>query len=219
METTKMASEKIKRLVLLAMFSAIIVLLAVTPIGFINLGFIKATIVHIPVIIGSLFLGPKVGAVLGFVFGATSLLNNTLYPAISSFAFSPFIPVPGQSTGSPWALLICFGPRILVGVVPWYIYQLSKRLIKDKRLNFLPLAIAGIAGSATNTLLVMHLIYFLFRDEYAAVRGVAQKAVYAVITTIIVGHGIPEAVLASILTASIGRALFLVVNKNQSFLG
>ena len=71
------------------MFSAIIILLAVTPIGFINLAFIKATIVHIPVIIGSLLLGPKLGAVLGFVFGVTSLINNTLNPAISSFVFSP----------------------------------------------------------------------------------------------------------------------------------
>ncbi|NLW59413.1 MAG: ECF transporter S component [Firmicutes bacterium] len=216
MATTQKASESIKRLVLLAMFSAIIILLAVTPIGFINLAFIKATIVHIPVIIGSLLLGPKLGAVLGFVFGVTSLINNTLNPAISSFVFSPFIPVPGRSTGSPWALVICFVPRILVGVVPWYIYRLAKKWVKEERLNFIPLALAGIVGSATNTLLVMHLIYFLFRDEYAAIRGVAQKAVYGIISAIIVGHGVPEAVLACILTTAITKALLIVLHKDSA---
>ena len=57
-----------------ALFGAIIVLLAFTPfLGYIPLGFTRATIIHIPVIIGSLLMGPKKGAVLGLVFGATAL--------------------------------------------------------------------------------------------------------------------------------------------------
>ena len=204
-----------RKLVLFSMFSAIIFLLAFTPIGFINLGFIKATIVHIPVIIGSIMLGPIMGAGLGCMFGITSLISNTISPVISSFVFSPFMPVPGLSNGSPWALLICFVPRILVGVFPWFVYRLGQRIIKNK-LNFVPLTIAGILGSMTNTLLVMHLIYFLFKDEYANVRGIAQNAVYGVITTIIVGNGIPEAIVAGILTTLICKALFAALGKQRS---
>ena len=64
-----------------ALFGAIIVLLAFTPfLGYIPLGFTRATIIHIPVIIGSLLMGPKKGAVLGLVFGATSFINNTMNP-------------------------------------------------------------------------------------------------------------------------------------------
>ena len=212
---TNSVSIKTKELVILSMFSAIIVLLSATPIGFINLGFIKATIIHIPVIVGSIIMGPRMGSVLGLVFGMTSLINNTMTPVVSSFVFSPFIPVPSMSSGSPWALLICFVPRILVGIVPWYIYQLSRKLIKNKKLDFIGLTIAGVVGSATNTLLVMNLIYLLFKEEYATIRGVAHDAVYGIITSIIIVNGVPEAIVAGILTTFICKTLLLVKGKND----
>lgn len=75
-----------------ALFAALIIILAFTPfLGYIPLGFTRATIIHIPVIIGSLMLGPKNGAFLGFVFGMTSLINNTVNPTATSFVFTPSI--------------------------------------------------------------------------------------------------------------------------------
>ena len=56
-----MKNEKIQGLVLAALFTAIIVVMTFTSLGYIPLGVINATIIHIPVIIGSLFLGPKKG--------------------------------------------------------------------------------------------------------------------------------------------------------------
>ena len=106
---------RVQALVVLAMFTAILFLLTFTPIGMIDLPIIKATVLHVPVIIGALLLGPKKGAFLGGMFGLASLLKNTLVPNLSSFAFSPLIPVPGLDRGSPWALVVCFVPRILVG--------------------------------------------------------------------------------------------------------
>ena len=206
--------ESTKQLALLSMFAAIIVLLAFTPIGFIQLPFIKATIVHVPVIIGSIMLGPQMGGLLGGIFGLASLINNTIFPTISSFVFSPFIPLPGTDRGSFLALLICFIPRVLVGVFPWFAYHGLQKLIKKKN-NTIALAIAGIVGSITNTLLVMHLIYFLFQDSYATVRAVTVDAVYSVIVTIILTNGIPEAIVASVLSAAICKAL-MALNLNQS---
>lgn len=56
-------------MVQVALFAALIIILAFTPfLGYIPLGFTRATIIHIPVIIGCLLLGPKKGALLGFVF-------------------------------------------------------------------------------------------------------------------------------------------------------
>ena len=53
-------SDKVLGLVQLALFSAIIIIMAFTPfLGYIPLGFTRATIIHIPVIIGSILLGPK----------------------------------------------------------------------------------------------------------------------------------------------------------------
>jgi uncharacterized membrane protein len=184
-----------KQLTLMGMFVAIILVMAFTPIGFIQLPFIKATIVHIPVIIGSIMLGAKYGSILGSLFGLTSMINNTMNPVISSFAFSPFIPLPASDHGSPYALIVCFVPRILVGIVPWLVYTGLKKLLNNK-LDALCFTVSGVAGSFTNTLLVMHLIYFFFRDSYAAVRNVAIEAVYNVILSIIAANGIPEAIVA-----------------------
>ncbi len=192
---------KVKQLSLMGLFTAIIFVLAFTPFGYIQLPFIKATIIHIPVIIGSILLGARHGSVLGFLFGLTSLINNTITPTISSFVFSPFILIPTTGSGSPLALIICFIPRILVGILPAIAYRGIKKLCGG-RFEVISLAISGVIGSLTNTLLVMSLIFFLFKDAYASVKNVASDAVYTVILSIIAVNGIPEAIAAGILTAA-----------------
>ncbi len=206
MEDIMKLNKSARKISLLGMFTAIIFILTFTPIGFIQLPFIKATIVHIPVIIGSIILGPGSGAVLGFMFGISSLINNSVAPAISSFAFTPLVPVPGTDNGSPLSLLICFVPRILVGIIPWFVFKGLEKVFKN-RAGVLTLGMAGIAGSLTNTLLVMHLIFFLFKDAYANVREVSADAVYNVILGIIAANGIPEAIMAGILTAAVCKAV------------
>lgn len=195
-----------QNIVIISLFASIIFILAYTPIGFIQLGFIKATIIHIPVIIGSILLGPKKGAFLGFLFGVTSFISNTATPVIMSFVFSPLIPVPGSDKGSPMALIICFIPRILVGVVPYYICRVIHSLTKGK-MNFVTYTIAGIAGAATNTLLVMNGIYLLFRDSYAAARNIPIDTAYHAVLAVIFTNGIPEALVAGIIVASVCQAL------------
>ncbi|PWM43236.1 MAG: ECF transporter S component [Clostridiales bacterium] len=202
-------------LVITAIFIAIILILAFTPIGFIQLGFIKATIIHIPVIIGSILLGPKIGAGLGALFGLTSLISNTISPAVLSFVFSPLIPVPGTDSGSWLSLIICFIPRILVGIVPYYVYKLLLKISKNKlRLDWVFLSVSGIVGSMVNTLLVMNLIFFLFHDSYAYVKSITVDMVYGAVMTVVAVNGIPEAIVAGIITAAMGKVLFkMKMNK------
>lgn len=201
-----MQNKKTTNLVLLALFAAIIFILAFTPIGYIQLGVIKATIIHIPVIVGSVLLGPKKGAVLGFFFGLTSLISNTFTPVLMSFAFSPLIPVFGSDKGSLMALFICFLPRIMVGIVPYYVYLLLDNLFHNK-CKLLTFTVAGILGSFTNTLLVMNGIYFVFKDSYAAARSIPLETVYSAVLAIILGNGIPEAIVAGIVTSALCKAL------------
>ena len=128
-----MKNEKTYELVLTALFTAIIIIMAFTPLGYIPLVVINATIIHIPVILGALFLGPKKGAFLGFVFGLTSFINNTFKAVTpSAFVFSPILAanVVGVS-GIFKSLYICFVPRILVGIVPYYVYLLVRMLLRN----------------------------------------------------------------------------------------
>ena len=122
----------VMEMAVLGLFIAIIILMAYTPIGLIDLPVIKATILHVPVIIGAILLGPKEGAILGLTFGLTSMIKNTSAPSLLSFAFSPLIPVPGAERGSLWAVVICLLPRVLVGVIPALIASAAKYIVLQR---------------------------------------------------------------------------------------
>lgn len=205
--TTSTTMSKTKGLVQMAVFSALIVILAFTPfIGYIPLGFTRATIIHIPVIIGSLMLGPKKGAVLGGIFGLTSFINNTINPTLTSFVFTPFYSL-GDYSGGIGSVIICFVPRILIGVIPFYVYHLVKKISRNDGVSSMGLILAGLSGALTNTLLVMNLIFVFFCDAYASANGVSASAVYTFILGVIGMNGVPEAIVAAIITLVIGRNL------------
>ena len=119
-----MRNTKTAELVLTALFAAIIIIMAFTPLGYIPLVVINATIIHIPVILGALFCGPKKGGFLGFVFGLTSFIKNTVMPSsLSAFVFSPVLAASMVGTSGIFkSAFICFVPRILVGILPYYVY-------------------------------------------------------------------------------------------------
>ena len=198
----------IKVLVLTSLFSAIIIIMAFTPLGYIPLGVINATIIQIPVIIGSLFCGPRQGAFLGFLFGFTSFLKNTIMPAtLSAFVFSPVLAASMFGIkGVLYSTFICFVPRVLVGVLPYFIYKAMKKILKWKSVNF---AVAGVVGAFTNTFLVMGSIYVLYKDAYAAAQGIDPSAVLGVIGGIIGFNGVIEAILSGIIVSAVG----VVLNK------
>ena len=210
-------NKKTFKMVLTALFMAIVIMMAFVPnLGYINLVVIKATLIHVPVIIGSIVLGPQMGAVLGATFGLTSLINNTINPSLLSFAFSPFYSM-GDVGGNFFSIIICFVPRILVGVVPHYVYKGLMALMKNfKGKKMVALPVAGVAGALTNTLLVMNMIYFFFRDEFAAAKSIAVEAVYDVILGIIAANGIPESIVAAVLGTVISMVLLRMMPKENS---
>lgn len=205
---------KTKQLTLTAIFMSIILLFSFTPLGFINLGFIKATLVHVPVIIGAIILGPRIGAFLGLTFGILSIVINTTAPSVLSFAFSPFIPVLGTNETSLWALVIALVPRVLTGVIPFYVFRwLQKKEIKSNTALF----IAGVSGSLINTILVMNLIYFVFQDAYATAKQMEIGAgLYKAVLSVILINGVPEALIAGIATSAVASILLKVYHKNRT---
>ena len=209
---------KTQCLVLTGMFGAIIFMLTFTPIGFVQIPLIgSATIMHIPVIIGAIMMGPKYGAILGFLFGLSSLIfASTQSIALNAFAFTPFRVVPGTDSGSPLSLLIAFGPRILVGVVtPLVFWGLMK--ILPKRLESISIAVAAVVGSMTNTILVLHMLYFIFREPWSYARAGAEvlspQITYAFIASTIAMFGVPEAIVAAIVTPAVCLVLFMIARR------
>lgn len=213
-----MNNKKTLSMVMTALFMAIVIIMAFVPnLGYINLIVIKATLIHVPVIIGSIVLGPKKGAVLGATFGVTSLINNTFNPSLLSFAFSPFYSI-GDIGGSPWSLVIALVPRILAGIVPYYAYTGIRKLLHSRKgSQAVALPIACALGSFTNTLLVMNMIYLCFDEEFAAAKNIATDAVYGAILGIIAVNGIPEAIVAIVLGSAVSMALLRFLPQTTRF--
>lgn len=192
-----------------ALMAAIIILLANTPLGMIQLPIIKATTIHIPVIIGAILFGPLAGSILGGVFGICSMISNTTAPTLLSFAFSPFLSTTGIPGGLK-AIWVSVGCRILIGLLSGWLWIALKRL---KLHDFLALPITGFVGSMVNTVFVMGSIYFLFAQQYAAAKQVAVTAVFGLVMATVGTSGIPEAIAAAILVTAIGKALIKAIGR------
>jgi len=195
-------------MVSVALMAAIVIVLANTPLGMIQLPIIKATTVHIPVIIGAILLGPAAGAILGAVFGICSLISNTIAPTLLSFAFSPFL--ANNLAGVFKALWISVGCRILIGVVAGWLWIVFQKLHLS---TWIALPITGFMGALTNTVCVMGSIYKLLAIEYAAAQNVAMDAVWGLIMGTVTASGIPEAIAAAVLVTALGKALLTLLRK------
>lgn len=196
---------------LLAMLSGILLVMGMTGIGFIPLPVIKATTMHIPVILGAILLGPKAGAALGAVFGLCSIWANTTAPGLLSFAFSPFMSTEGLA-GVAKSLWIALGCRMLFGYIAGWLWKLFK---KGLHKEYAALPITAAVATICHTLLVMGSIYFLLTQQYAAAKNVAVSAVFGLIMGTVTASGIPEAVVAAILVTVIGKALLRLMERTN----
>lgn len=191
-----------------ALMMAIVILLANTPFGMIQLPVIKATTVHIPVILGAILLGPLAGSILGATFGICSMISNTLAPTLLSFAFSPFMSMTGL-VGVVKALWISVGCRIMIGLVTGWLWIFFKKVNLN---GLIALPVTGFTGSMVNTVFVMGSIYLLFASQYADAKNVGIDAVWGLIMVTVTASGIPEAIVAAILVALIGKVMQRLVN-------
>jgi len=122
----------VRKMTVIGVLGAISVVLGMTPLGFIPVGPTRATIMHIPVIIGALMEGPLVGGLVGLIFGLFSIYQAITMPTPVSFVFlNPLVSVL---------------PRILIGIVSYYSYNALKKLGNKKTIGLLYLIWIGIVG-------------------------------------------------------------------------
>lgn len=193
----------------LAMLCGLLIVMGMTGIGFIPLPIIKATTMHIPVILGAVLLGPTAGAVLGTVFGLCSIWANTVTPGLLSFAFSPFMTNEGL-VGAVKSIWIALGCRILFGLITGWLWKLAKKLLKH---DYLALPVTASVSTICHTILVMGSIYVLLAQQYAEAKNVGITAVFGLVMGTVTASGIPEAIAAAILVTVIGKALISVTAR------
>ena len=183
-----------RQIAIIGMLSAISIVLGASGIGFIPLPMAKATIMHIPVIIGAVLEGPVVGAIAGLIFGIFSIIQNMTAPSQLSFAFmNPLVSVL---------------PRILIGITAYYAYKIP--FIKK---DILKTGISAVVGTITNTAGVLGMIYLLYAPQYAAATNIELSSVRTVILGIAVTNGLPEIAVSVALSIPIVLAVKKVLKK------
>jgi uncharacterized membrane protein len=163
-----------RRIVVTGVLSAIAILLGVTALGFIPVPTAagNATILHIPAVLGGVLEGPVVGCFVGLIFGITSFLHS-----------------PNVFFKDP---LVSILPRLFIGVVSYYVYVGIKSGIRNEVLKeWIALPITGFIGSATNTILVLLMIFLRFHWSMSTVLTVAFV------------NGLPEAIVSAIITTAV----------------
>jgi len=190
------------RTLFITQFAALLAIEAIISLiptlGSIPIGPVVATLSAIPVIITAIVLGPKAGAVMGFAFGVFSFIwHSFMSPGAFSFIFTPITPVDEYS-GNILSLVICFVPRILIGVVA----GCTNRYFPRRSEGNAPVryAVSALLGSATNTALVLGGIALFFGDKYETL---LEKALGLLIGTIVLTNGIPEMIAAVVITIAV----------------
>jgi len=151
-----MNHSKTRTLALLGVLTAIILLMAFTPIGYLRLGFVEITFIMIPVVVGAVVLGPAGGAILGCVFGLTSFFQ--------CFGMSQF-GVMLLTVNPIYAFIVCVVSRFFAGWLPGLIFKGLKRRKPGAMWTYMA---ACFSGSFFNTLLFVGLLAILYRDTMLA---------------------------------------------------
>lgn len=177
--------KKLVRLIMCALFSALIVVMTFTPyLGYITVGPIEITTLHIIVIFAAAVLGQGYGTIVGGVWGITCIMRAF------QFGIIPF--------QNPMVSLV---PRMLVGLVAGIVFY---ALSKTKCPKPVSLGITAFAGTLTNTVLVLSFLK-LFKG-FEAIFGEGAKVLDTIIGTLIGTNGLLELTAAIIIVPSLYMA-------------
>lgn len=180
----------VRSITIIGVLSSICMALGLTPLGFIPLGVVNATTMHIPVIIGGILEGPFVGGMVGLIFGIFSIIQAITKPTPLSFVF--------------YNPIIAILPRVLIGVVSYYSYAFLKKHIKKTEVS---LFVSAVLASLVNTFGVLGGIYIFYAKRYAETLNINFNGVKAAIATVGITNGIPEAIIAGIIVTAVVKAI------------
>lgn len=193
-----------KTLTQMALLTAIILLMAFTPLGYLRTGVIEITFIMIPVVIGAILLGPGAGAILGGVFGLTSFAQ--------CFGMSGLGAVLLQVNWF-YTLVVCLVPRVLMG---WLSGLIFKGLYKVDKTRLASFAVASLSGAVLNTIFFVSALGLLF---YNTVLGMATESgisVLAFLLSFITLNSILECAACLIVGTAIAKTLYKTVHKEEA---
>jgi len=187
----------VRDFVVLSLIAGILLLMAYTPLGYLNIGPLAITFNMIPVAIAAIALGPKGGAIAGAVFGLTSFLQCIGVGGTSAMGAALFNIQPVL------AFVQRFVPRVLDGFLIGYIYRFMKKRCHVS----LACSVTGFFAAFLNTLFFMSALVLLFgRTDYMQ-ELIAGRNVIVFICVFVGVNAVFEMIAATVITGAVGLAL------------
>ena len=157
-------SKKTKKLTVLALLTAIVVVLQALAIS-IRFGVFTITLVLAPIIVGAALYGAAAGAWLGFVFGVVVVLTDA----------GPFLAVSVIGT-----IITCVSKGVLSGLAAGAVYRLL-----EKKNSLVASICAGICAPVVNTgvfLIGCRLFFYDTVAAWGAAVGFENTALYMIVS-------------------------------------
>lgn len=186
-----------KKMVELAIFIAIIILMSFTPLGYMKLFAVDITLIVIPVAVGAVALGPTAGAILGLVFGFTSFV----------LSFSSALGALMLDISPIYRVITCIVPRVLCGWLTGIVYIGMK---KSKKMSKIAIPVANLACPIFNTIFFMtSLLIFYYNTPVVQDLATSMKVFNPVaFAFVFVGmNAVIEAVACFVIGTAITKAV------------
>lgn len=174
-----------KRLVLLSMFIAIIIVQSMVPfLGYVTIGVVSITLIQLTVAISAILLGNRAGLMTGFAWGLLSFTRSWT---------SPSSPLEALMFHNPFIAIL---PRILVGLLAGIAYN----VVSKRKNEILAASVSGLIASVTNTILVLGLSAFFFIGLHATMGSVSGTQWAWLLLGIAGNNGIFEGIFSFVVT-------------------
>lgn len=190
------------RLTQLAMLSAVIIVMAFTPLGYFKyapLG-LSITLLTIPVVIGAIMMGPIEGAILGAVFGATSFIQCFGLDAFGAglLAINPVL-----------TFILCLLPRILIGFTSGFVYKGLEKIHAKQALSY---GLSAVTGVLTNTIFFIGLLILFFGNTefIKSIGGIITLVKIAVSINVLV-----EVVVCTLIVTVLAKAIGIYLKRRR----
>ena len=186
------------QLVILGLMTAVLLLMAYTPLGYLNIGPLAITFNVIPVAISAITLGPVGGAIAGAVFGMTSFLQcigvgGTSAMGAILFDINPIL-----------AFIQRFVPRLLDGLLLGFIFKGVRKVSNVSAACM----VTGFCAAFFNTLFFMAALVLLFGNSAYMQELMGGKNIIAFICGFVGINAVFEMIASTIITGAVGMALY-----------
>ena len=182
----------------MSLLTALLIVLSMTPLGYLNIGPLAITLNVIPVAIAGIALGPTGGAILGAVFGITSFLQAMGIGGASAmglicFEISPFL-----------TFLHRVLSRVLAGFFTGCIFRLTSKRFPVSVSS----AITGFAAAFLNTVLFMASLLLCFGNTEYMQGLIGGQNILLFVCTFVGINAVFEMLAGAAASCALGSALY-----------